>query len=121
MLCKLQEQCENQPVVIIGNAWPWDFEYHIDRNNFSASEIDLHGEIKRDLPLFFPRGDHCVFLSPEAPYETVLVKQWQQKGYAMKTDARLYRTLVARYDVRCVLSSTTADVSGFPFALFHVD
>jgi hypothetical protein len=120
-LRKLSAQCENRPAVIIGNAWPWDFEYHVEHNNFAAREQDLHGEIKRDLPAFFAGGEHCVFMSPEAAYETTLLKEWQQKGYAMKMDATLYRTLFARYDVRSALSATTADVSGVPFALFHVN
>ena len=120
-LRKLLGQCETRPAVIIGNAWPWDFEYHIEHNNFSARERDLHGEIKRDLPAFFANGEHCVFFSPEAVYETALLKEWQQKGYAMKIDAKLYRTLFARYDVRSGLATTTADVSGVPFALFHID
>jgi hypothetical protein len=29
--------------------------------------------------------------------------------------------MFARYDVRSALSAGTADVSGVPFALFHVD
>jgi hypothetical protein len=120
-LRKLLLQCENRPSVIIGNAWPWDFEYQIERNNFAAREQDLHGEIKQDLPTFFAGGEHCVFMSPEAAYETALLKEWQQKGYAMKMDATLYRTMFARYDVRSALSAGTADVSGVPFALFHVD
>ena len=120
-LRKLLDQCETRPAVIIGSAWPWDFEYHIEHNNFSAREKDLHGEIKRELPAFFANGEHCVFFSPEAAYETALLKEWQQKGYAMKIDAKLYRTLFARYDVRSGLATTTADVSGVPFALFHID
>ena len=120
-LRKLLDQCESRPAVIIGNAWPWDFEYHIEHNNFSARERDLHGEIKRELPAFFTNGEHCVFFSPEAAYETALLKEWQQKGYAMKMDAKLYRTLFARYDVRSGLGPTAADVSGVSFALFHTD
>jgi len=120
-LRKLAAQCENRPSVIIGNAWPWDFEYQVERNNFSAHEQDLHGEIKHDLPSFFSSGEHCVFLSPEAAYEPALLKEWEQKGYAMKMDAKLYRTLFARYDVRSALASTAADVSGVPFSLFHAD
>jgi hypothetical protein len=120
-LRKLLDQCEERPAVIIGNAWPWDFEYHVERNNFSAREQDLHGEIKRDLPTFFAGGEHCVFMSPEAAYETGLLKEWQQKGYAMKMDAKLYRTLFARYDVRSGPPPSNTDVSGVPFALFHID
>jgi hypothetical protein len=120
-LRKLSTQCESRPSVIIGNAWPWDFGYQIEHNNFAAREQDLHGEIKRDLPTFFAGGEHCVFMSPEAAYETALLKEWQQKGYAMKMDATLYRTLFARYDVHSALSAGTADVSGVPFALFHVN
>ena len=116
----LSEQCESRPAVIVGNAWPWDFEYHIDRGNFSAREKDLHGEIKRDLPAFIASGEHCVFLSPEAAYETALLKEWQQKGYVMKMDAKLYRTLFARYDFRTALSSA-AQIRDVPFALFHSD
>ena len=115
----LSEQCESRPAVIVGNAWPWDFEYHIERENFSAREKDLHGQIKRDLPAFFSSGEHCVFLSPEAAYETALLKEWQRKGYALKMDAKLYRTLFARYDFRTALSSTTVEVSEVPFALFY--
>jgi hypothetical protein len=120
-LRKISAQCEDRPAAIIGNAWPWDFEYHVERNAFSAREQSLHGEIKRDLAAFFTRGDHCIFLSPEAAFETTLLKEWQQKGYAMKMDARLYRTLFARYDIRSTLSSGMADVSGVPFTLFRVD
>lgn len=118
---KLMAQCESRPSVIIGNAWPWDFEYQIEHNQFAAREQDLHGEIKRDLPAFFAGGEHCVFMSPEAAFETALLKEWQQKGYALKMDATLHRTLFARYDVHSVLTAATANVSGVPFALFHVN
>jgi len=120
-LRKLSEQCENQPAVIIGNAWPWDFEYHTERGNLALSEKDLHGEIKHDIPAFFSSGDHCIFLPPDAAYEKALLAEWRQKGYLMKMDAKLYRTLFARYDVRSAFSSATADVDGVPFKLFRTD
>ncbi len=120
-LRKLFDQCENRPAVIIGNAWPWDFEYHVERANLPLHEKDLHGEIKKDLPAFLSSGDHCIFLPPEAAYENALLAEWQRKGYAMKMDAKLYRTLFARYDVRSGVSSATADVSGIPFNLFRID
>jgi len=60
-------------------------------------------------------------LSPEAAFERDLLGEWQRKGYAMKMDAKLYRTLFARYDVRSALSSGTADVSGVSFSLFNVN
>jgi len=120
-LRKLFDQCENRPAVIIGNAWPWDFEYHVERANLPLHEKDLHGEIKRDIPAFFSSGDHCIFLPPDAAYENALLNEWQRKGYAMKMDAKLYRALFARYDVRSGVSSATADVGGVPFDLFRID
>jgi hypothetical protein len=120
-LRSLYDQCENRPAVIIGNAWPWDFEYHIERANLPLHEKDLHGEIKRDIAAFFSSGDHCIFLPSDAAYENALLKEWQRKGYAMKMDAKLYRTLFMRYDVRSALSPATADVSGVSFSLFRVD
>jgi hypothetical protein len=39
----------------------------------------------------------------------------------MKMDAKLYRTLFARYDVRSGVSSATADVGGVSFNLFRID
>ena len=120
-LRKLSDQCGDRPAIIIGNAWPWDFEYHAERANLPLRERDLHGEIKRDLPAFFSSGDHCIFLSPEAAFEKGLLSEWQRKGYAMKMDTKLYRTLFARYDVRTTLSSGTADVSGVSFNLFNVN
>src|ERR1700737_1990950 len=120
-LRKLFDQCENRPAVIIGNAWPWDFEYHVERANLPLHEKDLHGEIKRDIPAFFSSGDHCIFLPPDAAYENALLNEWQRKGYAMKMDAKVYRALFARYDVRSGVSSATADVGGVPFDLFRID
>lgn len=120
-LRKLFDQCENRPAVIIANAWPWDFEYHVERANLPLHEKDLHGEIKRDIPAFFSSGDHCIFLPPDAAYENALLDEWQRKGYAMKMDAKLYRALFARYDVRSGVSSATADVGGVPFDLFRID
>jgi len=107
--------------VIIGNAWPWDFEYHVERANLPLHEKDLHGEIHNDIPAFLSNGDHCIFLPPEAAYENALLAEWQRKGYAMKMDAKLYRTLFARYDVRSGVSSATTDVGGVPFNLFRID
>jgi hypothetical protein len=120
-LRKLFDQCEDRPAVIIGNAWPWDFEYHVERANLPLHEKDLRGEIKKDLPAFFSNGDHCVFLPPEAVYENALLSEWQRKGYAMKMDAKLYRTLFARYDVRSGASSATANVGDVSFNLFRID
>jgi len=40
-----------------------------DRHAGSCLRKDQAG-----LPSFFSRDDHCVFLSPKAPYETILVK-----------------------------------------------
>jgi hypothetical protein len=118
---KLFEQCENRPAVIIGNAWPWDFEYHVERANLALHEKDLHGEIKKDIPAYLSSGDHCIFLPPEAAYENAMLGEWQRKGYAMKMDAKLYRTLFARYDVRSGASPATAGVGGVSFNLFRID
>jgi len=120
-LRKLLDQCGNRPAIIIGNAWPWDFEYQIDRGSLPVREKDLHGAIQRDIPTFFSSADRCIFLPPDAAYENALLEEWQQKGYAMKIEANLYRTLFARYDVRSAFSATTADVGGVSFNLFHVD
>jgi hypothetical protein len=120
-LRKLFDQCEDRPAVIIGNAWPWDLEYHVERANLPLHEKDLHGEIKKDLPAFFSNGDHCIFLPPEAVYENALLSEWQRKGYAMKMDAKLYRTLFARYDVRSGVPSATANVGDVSFNLFRID
>lgn len=120
-LRKLFGQCENRPAVIIGNAWPWDFEYHVERASLPLREKDLHGEIKRDITAFFSSGEHCIFLPPDAAYENGLLSEWQRKGYGMKMDAKLYRTLFARYDVRSAPSSGTADVGGVFFNLFNVN
>jgi len=120
-LRKLLDQCGNRPAIIIGNAWPWDFEYQIDRGSLPVREKDLHGAIKRDITTFFSNGDRCIFLPPDAAYENALLEEWQQKGYAMKIEANLYRTLFARYDVRSAFSATTADVGGVSFNLFYVD
>jgi len=120
-LRKLLDQCDNRPAIIIGDVWPWDFEYQIDRGSLPVREKDLHGEIKRDIPAFFLTGDRCIFLPPDAAYENALLQEWKQKGYAMKMDAKLYRTLFARYDVRSAISSATADVGGVSFTLFRID
>ncbi len=120
-LRKLLDQCGNRPAMIIGDAWPWDFEYHIDRGNLPVQEKDLHGQIKRDIPAFFSSGDRCIVLPPEAVYENGLLQEWKQKGYAMKMDAKLYRALFARYDVRSAFSATTVDVGGVAFSLFRVE
>ena len=120
-LRKLFDQCENRPAVIIGDAWPWDFEYHTERANLPVHEKDLHGEVKKDIPAFLSSGDHCIFLPPEAAYENGLLAEWQRKGYAMKMDAKLYRILFARYDVRSGVSSGTADIGGVSFDLFRID
>ena len=94
---------------------------HVERANLPLHEKDLHGEIKKDLPSFFSNGDHCIFLPPEAAYENALLSEWQRKGYAMKMDAKLYRTLFARYDVRSGASSATANVGDVSFNLFRID
>jgi hypothetical protein len=118
---RLSAQCEDRPALIVGDAWPWDFEYQVERNTFVAREQDLHGEIKHDLPAFFTRGDHCIFLSPEAGFENPLLRDWHQKGYTLKMDAKVYRTLFARYDVHSSIASGTVDIGGLPFILFRVD
>jgi len=120
-LRKLFDQCQDRPAVIIGNAWPWDFEYHVEHVNLPLHEKDFHGEIKKDIPAFLSSGDHCIFLPPEAAYEDALLAVWQRKGYAMKMDAKVYRTLFARYDVRSAISSATADVGAVSFTLFRID
>jgi hypothetical protein len=107
--------------VIIGNAGPWDFEYHVEHANLTLHEKDLRGEIHKDISAFLSSGDHCIFLPPEAAYENALLAEWHRKGYAMKMDAKLYRTLFTRYDVRSGVSSATADVGGVPFNLFRID
>jgi len=118
---KLLGQCENRPAIIIGSVWPWDFEYQIDRRSLPLHEKDLHGEIKHDISAFFSTGERCIFLPPDATYENALLEEWRRKGYVMKMDAKLYRTLFARYDVRSGLVSTTVDVGGVPFNLFRID
>jgi len=120
-LRKLFDQCQDRPAVIIGNAWPWDFEYHVEHVNLPLHEKDFHGEIQKNIPAFLSSGDHCILLPPEAAYEIALLAEWQRKGYAMKMDAKLYRTLFARYDIHSAISSATADVGGVSFTLFRID
>jgi hypothetical protein len=115
------DQCGAGPSLIIANAWPWDFEYHIERGNLPLQEKNLQGQIKQDVRAFFSSGEHCIYLPPDAAYENALLKEWQRNGYAMKMDAKLYRILFARYDVRSRLSSAREEVSGVPFSLFRVD
>ena len=115
---ELVRQCEDRPTAIIGNVSPWDFEYHFARGNFFGHE-ELLGEGKNpELAAFFPREEvGCIVLTRDAAYEDRLLEDWQAKGYTLKMDATLYRTLFARYDVTAPRSSfvTVGDVS---FTLF---
>ncbi len=119
-LRELPHQCEDRPTVIIANAAPWDFEYHLARGNFSAREKILTDAIKPDLPAFFPReNDTCVLLPRDGACETRLLENWKSKGYSFKMDALLYRTLFARYNVTASLTNS-ASLGDISFSLFSI-
>jgi hypothetical protein len=96
----LSDQCETGPAVIIGSAWPWDFEYHIACGAFAADEESFDGKIQSKLSAFRPRkSPQCILLPPEAAYEIALLRDFREKGFAIKMDTLVYRTIFGRYDV----------------------
>jgi len=117
---ELVRRCETRPTAIIGNVWPWDFEYHLVRGNLFGRK-ELLGEGKKpELVAFFPRADDgCLVLTRDVAYENRLLEDWQAKGYALKMDATLYRTLFARYNVTAP-QSRFAIVGGVSFTLFSI-
>lgn len=119
---QLARQCENRPTAIIGNVYPWDVEYHLARGTFFGHEELVGKEKKPGLAAFFPRenANGCIVLTRDAAYESRLLEDWQAKGYALKMDATLYRTLFARYDVTTVPRSSFAMVGDVSFSLFSI-
>jgi len=115
---ELFDQCQDHPAVIISNAWPWDFEYHVEHVNCRCTRKISTAKLKGYSGVSFQR-DHCIFLPPEAAYENALFGRMAAEGYAMKMDAKLYRTLFARYDVRsAIFVSGRPTSAGFPLLCF---
>jgi hypothetical protein len=112
--------CASEPTVIIGDAWPWDFEYHIARGNFPAREQLQRKQGGRDIPAFFLQdNDACILLSREGVLETHLLTNWQGQGRTLKMDAALYRAFFARYDLTTSVSKT-AKIGALSFTFFSI-
>ncbi|MEY2481298.1 MAG: hypothetical protein QOI04_2225 [Verrucomicrobiota bacterium] len=120
-LRELERQCDGAPAVIIGNAWPWDFEYHLTRGTFFAREEVMSSTDGQSIPAFFPgEKNACLLLPRDAAFQTQLLEGWQAKGYALKMDAELYRVQFAKYDVTAPVSNS-AKVGPLSFTLFPVN
>lgn len=97
-------QCGKEQTLVIADAAPWDFEYHIRRGTFPAEE-------KRDalqkIPAFIPRdASGCVMMPRDAAYVREMIENWRAHGYKVKMDAALYRTAFGRYDINLPNEST---------------
>ena len=120
-LRKLAQQCADGPTVIIADAWPWDFEYHIARGNFPAREQSLAQPGRADVPAFFLReNEACIFLPRDGALQTQLLTTWQNEGRTLKMDAALYRAFFARYDIGAFLANTVT-AGPLSFRLFSIN
>ncbi len=117
----LSRQCAGEPSIVIADAWPWDFEYHMARGNFAAREKLLTTPGEKDLPAFYlPENHNCIFLPREGALQTRRLKEWQSDGRTLKLDAAVYQAFFARYDTPplSIHSVTAGDLS---FSLFAAD
>jgi len=118
-LRELASQSDSQPTVVIGDAWPWDFQYHIARGTFAAAEKHLTDSVDGDVWEFFPldKNNACVLLPPNAATQNNILEDFQAKGYRMKMDRVVYHTMFARYDVSDI-AAKTVKIGKVTFTLF---
>jgi hypothetical protein len=107
-LQKILQQCGASPTAVIADVWRWDIEYHIAREAFAANE-----QVYRDVPVFVVAStagrrdtgqrpmppQNCLLLPRDGALHPDLVEDFAARGYRLKMDATLYRTLFSRYDV----------------------
>ncbi len=110
--------CEGSPTVIVTNAWPWDFSYHIDRGSLDLSEHSYATSNGGAIKGFCPPGNRtCIVLSRDGALDMNLLKKFHEDSYAIKMDRALYRTLFWKFNVKERLGDT-ATVDGLSLQLF---
>ena len=116
----LSKQCSDFPTLIIADAWPWDFDYHVAHRNFAARpEIVSRTETGELKGFGLSTNPDCVFLPRNAAWQTNLLELWQANGYRLVMDATLYRTIFAKYDVTTSLGDS-ARVGNLSVKLFSI-
>jgi hypothetical protein len=119
-LRQVLQQNNGAQAIIIADAWRWDFEYHIKHGTLALREEtvdDLEGNL---LPIFLPPDDVSIVLPRDGALHDRLLENWQTRGYPMKMDSTLYRTLFARYDVTAPRVNR-AQVGNISFELFSTN
>lgn len=90
-------QCGDGRSLIVADAAPWDFSYHIARGTFRAEEKSVG--LPR-IPAFVPAGaPSCLLFPRDAAFAHKAIEGWRERGYRLKMDATLYRTAFGRYEI----------------------
>ena len=145
-LKEVLQHCGSSPTAIIADLWRWDLEYQIARGKFSAREEKLDDtdggvpifvvasaalrrvssyelEASRSEPDWHSIGqrpmpqENCILLPRDRALQPTLIESLHSRGYRLKMDATLYRTLFARYNVTGP-ASTEGRIGTAPVELF---
>ena len=116
-LQRAASNCGEAPTAVIADLWPWDFEYHIAHRTFVAREETLPDTSNSPVTAFSVASaasrwngspaqtvdqrpmPQCLLLPRVAALQEKVIENVNSRGYAIKMDATLYRTLFARYHI----------------------
>lgn len=91
-------QCGNEPTLVVADAAPWDFAYHIEQRNIDLTESSP--ETATEAAVYASSsGRPCSVMSRDAAFEPALLQKWRTAGYTIKMDATLHRVASGRYDI----------------------
>lgn len=103
---------------IIGDAWSWVYEYHLERGTW-LGEANEFGRPRGRV--YVPAGGgERVLLPREATFRPKLLRQFHAEGYEIVMDRTLWRTLYARYDL-AVPTQDRAMIGDIPVRLVSVE
>jgi hypothetical protein len=115
-LRQLAAQCGEKPIVIVGNAWSWDFRYHIACGAFQAEERSIESNDTL-LPSFVLPQHSCFLMTIEAAGRTGWLRTLQAQGFSIKMDQLLYRTMFEKYALDSP-DKQSVNIDGVPVTLF---
>jgi len=82
---------------IVGDAWSWVYEYHLERGTWRGAAKDFG---RRRGRAYVPAGGvERVLLPREVTFVPGVLRRFHEEGYEIVMDRTLWRTIYARYEL----------------------
>jgi len=109
---------ESSKAVVVANAWPWDFEYHMRRGELHLREELIDESEGVPSLVLRPVGNDSLLIATRQPASNLeFLRKRHAAGYEIWMDRRLFRTLFQKHNITDPLHNE-GSVDGIPVRLF---